>query len=136
MQSYIKPHWSFWLICIVALIWNLMGSMNFIMQANPEMLANYPDAVRSLVEARPWWATTAFAVAVYGGVLAEIFLLLKKAHAYYLFMASFLGAFITNIHTFQVTSVIDVWIGSLMSLIIAGFLIWYSRLVKSKGWIK
>jgi len=76
---HIKPHWSFWVICIVALIWNVMGSINFIMQTNPEMLANYPETAQSLIASRPLWATIAFAIAVFGGALAEILLLLKKA---------------------------------------------------------
>ena len=130
-----KPHWSFWVICIIALIWNVMGSINFVMQTNPEMVANFPEAAQSLIASRPFWATIAFAVAVFGGVLAELFLLLKKAVAYYLFIASFLGAVITNIHTFQVSSAIEIWVGSLMSILIAAFLIWYSKLVKRKGWV-
>jgi hypothetical protein len=134
-EIHIKPHWSFWVICVVALIWNVMGSMNFFMQTNPEMVANYPEAAQSLIENRPLWATIAFAIAVFGGVLAEILLLLKKSIAYYIFVASFLGALITNIHTFQVSSDVDIWVGSFMSLLIAAFLIWYSKLVKRKGWV-
>jgi len=134
-EIYIKPHWSFWVICIVALIWNVMGSINFIMQTNPELVVNYPEAAQSLIASRPLWATIAFAIAVFGGVLAEILLLLKKSVAYYLFVASFLGALITNIHTFQVSSAVDILVGSFMSLLIAAFLIWYSNLVKRKGWV-
>lgn len=131
----IKPHWSFWVICIAALIWNVMGSINFVMQTNPEIVANFPEAAQSLITSRPLWATIAFAVAVFGGVLAELLLLFKKSVAYYLFIASFLGALITNIHTFQVSSAVDIWVGSLMSILIATFLIWYSKLVKCKGWV-
>lgn len=131
----IKPHWSFWVICIVALIWNFMGSINFVMQTNPRMVANFSEAAQSLIASRPLWATIAFAIAVFGGVLAELLLLLKKSVAYYLFVASFLGALITNIHTFQVSSAVDIWVGSLMSILIAAFLIWYSKLVKRKGWV-
>jgi len=131
----IKSHWSFWVICIVALIWNAMGSINFVMQTNPEMVAKFPEAAQSLIESRPLWATIAFAVAVFGGVLAELLLLLKKSVAYYFFVASFLGALITNIHTFQVSSAVDIWVGSLMSILVAAFLIWYSKLVKRKGWV-
>jgi len=112
-----------------------MGSMNFIMQTNSEMVANYPEAAQSLIASRPLWATIAFAIAVFGGVLAEILLLFKKSVAYHLFVISFLGALMTNIHTFKVSSAVDIWVASLMSLIIALFLIWYSRLVKHKGWV-
>lgn len=131
----IKIHWSFWVICVVALIWNVMGSANFIMQMNPDMLAQYPEAAKSLIASRPMWATGAFAIAVFVGVIGDILLILKKATAFYLFVISFLGVIVTNIHTFQVSSAIDIWIGSLMSLFIAAFLIWYSQLVTRKGWI-
>ena len=130
-----KIHWSFWVICVVALIWNLMGSVNFIMQMQPAMLANYPEAAKSLIESRPIWATGGFAIAVFVGAIGDILLLLKKAFAYYLFVASFLGVLVANIHTFQVSSAVDIWVGSIMSFVIAAFLIWYTNLVKNKGWV-
>lgn len=134
-ETLVKPHWSFWIICVLALIWNIMGSINFVMQMKPEMLANFPEEAQLLISSRPLWATITFAIAVFGGVLAEILLLLKKATAYYLFIASFLGVIITNIHTFLVSSAIDIWIGSLMSFVISAFLIWYTNNVQRKGWI-
>ncbi len=134
-EIHIKPHFSFWVICIIALIWNVMGCINFIMQMIPNMLADYPESAQSLITSRPLWVTIAFAIAVFGGVLAEALLLLKKATAYYLFVASLLGVIVVNIHTFQVNGAIDIWIGSLMSLVIAVSLIWYTKLVKRKGWI-
>lgn len=102
---------------------------------NPEMVANFPEEAQSLITSRPLWATIAFAIAVFGGALADVLLLLKKAIAYYLFIASLLGVIITNIHTFQVTDATDIWVGSIMSFVVAAFLIWYSKLVKHKGWI-
>jgi hypothetical protein len=134
-MSEIKIHWSFWVICVVALVWNIMGSINFIMQMNPEMVAKFPEEAQSIITSRPLWATIAFAFAVFGGVLAEILLLLKIATAYYLFIGSFLGIIITNIHTFQVSSAISIWAGILMSFVIATFLIWYTKNVQNKGWI-
>ena len=134
-MSEIKIHWSFWVICVVALFWNVMGSINFIMQMNPDMLANYPETAKSLVASRPVWATGAFAIAVFGGALGDILLILKKAVAYYLFIASLLGVIVTNIHTFLASNSIEIWVGSLMSFIIAAFLIWYTKLVKRKSWI-
>jgi len=134
-MTQIKIHWSFWLVCVVALIWNLLGSINFITQMQPELLANYPDAAKSLIASRPVWATGGFAIAVFVGAFGDMLLLLKKAFAYYLFIASFLGVLVTSIHTFQVTSAVDIWVGSMMSFAVAGFLIWYSKLVQRKGWV-
>ena len=131
----IKIHWSFWVICIVALIWNVMGSINFIMQMNPDMLAKYPEAAKSLVANRPSWATVAFAFAVFGGAIGDILLILKKATAYYLFIASLLGVILANIHTLQVSNATDILVGSFMSLVVATFLIWYTKFVQRKGWV-
>ena len=130
-----RIHWSFWVIGIVALIWNVMGCINYLMQMKPDALATYPEAARMLVADRPGWATGAFAVAVFGGALGCLLLLVKKSVAYYAFVASFLGVVVTNIYTFGVTDSTGIWVGSLMSLAVAVFLVWYSKSVKRKGWI-
>ena len=57
-------HWSFWLISAIALIWNVLGSVNFFMQMNPDMLDAYRESERAIIQGRPVWATGAFAVAV------------------------------------------------------------------------
>jgi hypothetical protein len=128
-------HWSFWVIGVVTLIWNVMGVINFFMQMNPDALADYPEAARSLVEGRPAWATGAFAIAVFCGALGCLLLLLRKSAAYYVFIASLLGVIVTNIHTLYIVGSTELWVGSLMSLAVAAFLIWYSKQGESKGWI-
>jgi hypothetical protein len=131
-------HWSFWAIGAVALIWNVMGVINFFVQMNPDMLAAYRESERAIIEGRPVWATGAFATAVFGGALGCILLLLKKSAAFYLFIASLLGVIVTMTHTIGVG--IDFGFGEilgiiLMPLVVAAFLIWYSKHVESKGWI-
>ena len=61
-------HWSFWAISAVALMWNVMGVINFFMQMNADGLAAMPESQRAIVEGRPVWATGAFAIAVFGRV--------------------------------------------------------------------
>lgn len=128
-------HWSFWAISIIALIWNVMGSINYFMQMNPDALAGYSEAARLLVESRPVWAAGAFAIAVFGGALGCLLLLLKKAKAFYVFIVSLIGVIVTNTHTFGITDSAEIWVGSLMSFVVALFLIWYSKLAERKGWI-
>lgn len=84
-------HWSFWIIGTFMLLWNVMDGINFFMQMNPDSRANYPEAARALVSGRPVWATGAFAIAVFGGALGCLLLLLKKSVAFYVFVASLLG---------------------------------------------
>ncbi len=131
-------HWSFWVVAVVALIWNVMGVMNFIVQMNPDMLAAYRESERAIIEGRPAWATGAFAIAVFGGALGALLLLLRKSAASYLFIASLFGVILTMIHTLGVG--IEFGLGEilgiiLMPLAVAAFLIAYSKHAKSKGWI-
>jgi hypothetical protein len=131
-------HWSFWAIGAVALVWNLMGVINFFMQMNPDMIATYRDTERAIIEGRPVWATGSFVIAVFGGALGCILLLLRKSAAYYIFMASLLGVIVTMIHTLGIG--IDFGPGEILGiilipLVVAAFLIWYSKQAQNKGWI-
>ena len=134
-------HWSFWIIGAVALIWNLMGVMNLFMQMNADALAAMPEAQRAIIEGRPAWATGAFAIAVFGGALGSLLLLLRKSAAFYLFIASLLGMLVHMIpYLGMAGSTIDfgpfeISMYILMPLVVAAFLIWYSKHAKSKGWI-
>jgi hypothetical protein len=134
-------HWSFWAIGAVALIWNVMGVINYIWQMNADALASFPESHRAIIEGRPAWATGGFAVAVFGGALGCLLLLLRKSAAYYLFVASLLGVIVTMIHTLGIaSSTIDfspfeILMMILMPLVVAVFLIWYSKQAGSKGWI-
>ena len=128
-------HWSFWLISVLALTWNIIGCINYIMQMDPDAIAEYPDAAHALIESRPTWATGAFAIAVFGGVLGAVLLLFRRSSAYFVFIASLLGVIVTLIHTFSVEVSTEIVVGSLMSLIIGIFLVWYSKYALKQNWI-
>lgn len=134
-------HWSFWAISAVTLIWNAMGGINFVMQMNADVVASMPETHRAIIEGRPAWATGGFAIGVFGGALGCLLLLLRKSTAYYLFIASLLGVIVTMIHTLGIaSSTIDfspfeILMMILMPLVVAAFLIWYSKWAESKGWI-
>src|SRR6266513_3803676 len=134
-------HWSFWIIGAVALIWNVMGVINFFGQMNADALAAMPKAQRAIIEGRPAWATGAFAIAVFGGALGSLLLLLRKSAAYYLFIAALLGVIVQLIHTLGIArpaidfSPLEILMIILMPLVVAAFLIWYSKWAESKAWI-
>jgi len=140
-KSIIGIHWSFWAISVFALIWNAMGAMNFFMQMNADAVASFPETHRAIIEGRPGWATGGFAVAVFGGALGGFLLLLKKSAAIYLFIASLLGVIVTMNHTITVASstidfsAIEIVILILLPLVVAAFLIWYSKQAERKGWL-
>ena len=140
-QTVGKAHWSFWVIGIVTLLWNIMGSINFFAQMDPGTVASFPETHRAIIEGRPAWATGGFAIAVFGGALGCLLLLLRKSAAYYLFIASLPGVIVAHIHTLGVAgskinfSFFEISMMIVMPLVVAGFLIWYSKLAEKRGWI-
>lgn len=129
----IPQHWSFWIIVVFALLWNLMGVLNYVMQINPETLANMPEAHRALAEVRPFWATAAFGVSVFGGSVGCILLMLRQPAANLAFGLSLIGVVLTTYHAGTVEvfvsqiSVAEVFLTLVMPVVLAVFLVWYAR---------
>ena len=71
-------HWSFWPIGAIGLIWNVLGAVNFVVQMNADSLAVYREVEQAIIEGRPIWATGGFALAVFGGAIGGVLLLLRK----------------------------------------------------------
>jgi len=138
----IKVHWSFWLIGVIALTWHVLGSANYLMQMNNEIVSRLPDTHRAIIEGRPAWATGGFAIAVFGGAVASLLLLLRKSAALYLFIASLLGVLVTMIHTVRVAGSVAAFGGSeifvmvLLPIIVGGLFVWYSRYAEQRNWIR
>ena len=130
-------HWSFWVIAAVGLVFNLMGCLNFFSQMNANMVASMPEAYRAIVESRPAWATGAFAIAVFGGALGAILLLLRKSAAYYVFIASLLGAVAAQVPFLGMAGFpIEALVGGLMQLVVGAFLAWYAKWAERRGWLR
>ena len=134
-------HWSFWLICILALLWNVGGAINYYMQMNMEFVASLPDTHRAIIEGRPAWATAGFAIGVFGGILGCLLLLFKISISFYVFIVSLIGIIVTMIHTVNVASskidfnLVEIVVMILLPVIVAAILIWYTKLAMNKKWV-
>ena len=86
------PKW-FKVIAVVALLWNLLGCFAFVsdLRLSPEDVAHLSKAQQALYNARPGWAVASTALAVLGGALGCIGLLLSKSWALPLFIVSLVG---------------------------------------------
>jgi signal transduction histidine kinase len=137
-ESVSHVHWSFWVIGAIALVWNVLGVVNYFVQMNPDAIEAYRESERMIIEGRPAWATAGFAVAVFGGAIGSLLLLLRKSFSLFLFVASFAGVVVAMIHSlgsgiaFGVGEIVGI-IG--MPLALALFLIWYARYTQRRGWI-
>ncbi|WP_040249028.1 hypothetical protein [Psychroserpens mesophilus] len=133
-----KPPVGFWIIAVVALIWNAMGVMAYLVQAfiTDEAIASLPEEQQAefLIE-HPAWYTAAFALAVFCGALGCLALLLRKKWAYMLFVVSFISATIQQVYLMVTVEGISV-VMPIMIIIICAFLVWFSKMASTKGWLK
>ena len=137
-----KPTTGFWVISVIALIWNLIGVMNYVGQAymTDEMLASLPEAQQDLYQNIPAWVTAAFAIAVFGGTLGSLLLLLKKKLASIIFSISMLAIIIQMAWVLFVSKTLEVngAMGALLPvlvIIIGAFLVSYSKKATANGWL-
>ncbi|MDH3577366.1 MAG: hypothetical protein OEO71_06055 [Gammaproteobacteria bacterium] len=135
-KTIVSVHWRFWVIGAVGLIFNLLGCINFLSQMSAETVASMPEIYRTIAESRPAWGTAAFALAVFGGLLGCLLLLLRKSVALYVFVASVVGAIAAQIPFVGMADFpVEAWVGWLSQVAVGVFLVWYSRLAKTREWI-
>lgn len=134
------PTW-FMVVAGVLLIWNLLGVMAYIMQVtmSPEALAALPEAQRQLYETTPAWATAAFAIAVNGGALGCLLLLLKRNLAGIFLKLSLAGVLVQMVHAFFMSKSFEVFgpgsmVMPIMVIIIAVFLVMLANKAKANRW--
>lgn len=137
-----KPNALFWVIGVISLVWNIFGVLSYVGQAymTDDMKAAMTEAQLEVIENRPAWATAAFAIAVFGGALGSLVLLLRKKLAYYLFALSFIGVLVQMIYNVFIAKALDDYgpggyAMTAMILIIAIYLIIYAKNCTRKGWL-
>ncbi|WP_412984956.1 hypothetical protein [Pontimicrobium sp. IMCC45349] len=134
-----KPGIGFWIISIIALIWNAMGVMAYIGQAymTDDMLQALPEAEQAFYANIPAWVTAAFAISVFAGLLGCIGLLVRKKWAVSLFILSFIGVIAQQVYNFFMQDYIELsgarMIMPIVVFVVCVFLIWYSKDQKAKG---
>jgi len=134
------PKW-FTIFAILALLWNLLGVMAFYMQVNmtSEALSALSEAEQALYTNYPQWALLAFAVAVFGGVLGCLLLVLKKSLAGPVLLLSLVGLLIQMGHSIFIAKAYEVQgTGALVMavalVVIAVYLVLLAGKAKKSGW--
>lgn len=132
-----KPKMSFWVIAVLGLVWNLMGCMNYITQTNSAAVAQMPEAYQALIASRPAWATAAFAVAVFGGAVGCILLLMRRRVAVQVFVVSLAGIVLTTGHVIGVSGLsLAVLLPVTASFLVGVVLLWVAYAATQKGWLR
>lgn len=96
-----SPVW-FKVVAVAALLWNLLGCLAFFsdLRLSAEDLARLPASQQALYAARPAWAVAATGLAVLGGVLGCIGLLLRRKWAWVILALSLIGIVIQDFGLF------------------------------------
>ncbi|MEM7660458.1 MAG: hypothetical protein AAF399_30425 [Bacteroidota bacterium] len=142
MTASAKPPIWFWIVSGIALLWNVIGVANYLLQVtmSPEALAALPEAQQQLLENTPVWANAGFALAVWGGAIGSLFLLIRKSYAVPAFVVSLIGILIQQVYGVFLS---DAWEvlgagGVVLPLVVLGFgifLLWFSRKARAERWV-
>ncbi len=140
----VKPPMWFWIVSVIALIWNIIGVMAYLGSAfmTEEMRAELPAEQLTLMGNTPAWVTAAFAVAVWSGLLGCVALLLRKKWAKILLLISLVGILAQNGYLFFMTNASEVYgqaqgvILPLLVIVIGIVLVFFARSADSRGWLK
>lgn len=134
----------FWIIGVIALLWNLMGVFNFLgqMMVSEEALVLMSEGERALYESSPMWLNVIFAIAVFAGVLGSIGLLMKRKWCIQLFLVSLVAIVIQfgfGVFTTNAVEVLGVFLGiglPIMVTLYAAFLYYYAKKCAVNGWLR
>ena len=135
MSTVIGARAPAWLRIVAALglIWNCIGVYNYLVTVGV-------IGGRAAVAAMPAWVTGAFAIAVFGGLLGSLGLLMLKRWSKLLLLLSFLAVAAMDVWTFLLRDRAGDLVGAELGLtiavgLIALVLVWVAYSADSKGWL-
>jgi hypothetical protein len=134
------PTW-FMVVASVLFAWNLLGVMAYLVEVtmDPVVIANLGNAQLQLDITKPVWATAAFAIAVNGGALGCLLLLLKRNLAGLFLQVSLAGVLVHEFFTFFISEFSEVFspgnlVMPVMVLVIAVYLVILAAKAKANHW--
>lgn len=135
MTSTKPPIW-YWILSVVALIWNAMGVNAYLQQAyNTDSYREmYSQEQQEIAANLPAYVTAAFALAVFCGALGSLLLLLRKKFAVTLFYIS-LVAVIVQMGYLLINGYASSIPMTVMIIVFAVFFAWFAKYSASKGYL-
>ena len=135
------PGW-FWAAAIAALLFEMLGCFFYLVEVRMSAadFGALPLDQRAMLEARPSWFYAAFAIAVWVGLVGAIGLLLRKAWASPMLLASMIAAIVQFSSIVIVPAMRDATPSDALAvpivIIICCYGIWQlARLAKRRGWL-
>jgi len=122
VQSARAP-WHVWVAGVVSLLWNSVGAMDFVMTQtrNKAYMGGFTPAQLDFYYGFPVWVVAAWGIAVWGGVLGSLLLLLRKRQAVHLFLSSSVCMVLTDVYSFALANGLNV-MGGATALMFSAFI--------------
>ena len=133
--------WHLWPISIFAILWSCMGCFDYIMTEtkNEAYLSGFEPELLEYFYSFPTWLIALWALAVWGGLLGSIALLLRKKMATSILLVSSLSMITTTVRNFGFADAME-FMGDTTSLILTGLivvigigLVFYARAMVNRG---
>jgi hypothetical protein len=129
-----------WIIGIVALLWNLFGAMDYVMTQtqNEAYMGQFTPEQLEFFYGFPAWLVACWAIAVWGGLLGAVLLLMRRRLAAPVLLLSLVCMAITAIQNYAFAGGADI-VGatglffSVVIFIVALLLVLYARAMARKG---
>ena len=137
-----KPTIGFWIIGVIALIWNSLGIHGYLQQAyNTEAFRiQYSAELLEVIDNLPSWYTAVFAVAVFSSTIGCLLMLAKKKISNLLFQMGLIAVVIQTGFNLFISDGKEYY-GSfdyamlLMIPVVSIYLVWFSKNATQKGWL-
>src|ERR1700678_2711571 len=109
-----KAPWHIWVVGVGSLLWNSVGALDFVMtqSRNKAYMSGLTAAQLDYYYGIPLWVVATWGIAVWGGVLGSLLLLLRKRQAFHLFLASSICMVLTDINSFVLSDGLKVMGGA------------------------
>jgi hypothetical protein len=139
-----KVPWHFWLVCVVAVLWNGFGAYDFTMSVTQGEAyfrsMGMTDAQIDYYNAMPSWMYLPWIAGVWGAVAGTILLILRRRWAFHAFVVSLAGLIVSLIYAFFLSNGAQV-MGEAMymqAVILIGcvFFVWYARWATKRGLLR
>lgn len=129
-----KPKALFWIIGVIAVIWNLMGVSVYLMQAylTDSYTEAYTPEQLEIITNAPSWTVGAFAIAVFAGFIGSVLMLLRKRLANIVLSISFIGIIVQFIYNFFIANSMEVFglaatVQPIITIVFGLFLVIYTK---------
>lgn len=128
------PPWHFWAVAAVGLLWNSFGALDYTMTQlrSPAWIGQIDADMLAKLDSAPIWATSAWALGVWGSFVGAVLLLVRSRHAGTAFAVSF-GAALISFAWQYAAGLVATPILPLAILTAVAFFWWYASTMRSDG---